>query len=210
MFYYSYLFKHGKKIILFIVILYFIGYLFGLFKLKILAICILIYTYYFFRIPRFDTMLNDDLVYAPSFGKVRSISKKNIDGEEYIHIATFISIFDPHIQYSPVNGFLTGTKYIKGNFYPAMILYKSNHNERMHYFVNTKHGRVIFTQIAGMIAKTIVPFKQKGLVKQGEEIGLIQFGSRCDVFIPNKKNLQILVKEGDYVKGGQSIVGKFL
>lgn len=209
--YNSYILEHGKTIILFCLVSIVLGHKLGLDRVKYIGLFSLLFSYYFFRIIRFEVpRKSDDLIYSPSYGKVVDVSFEKVNGQKYVHVATFISIFDPHIQYSPVNGFLTHKKYVEGNFAPAMFFYKSNNNERLHYFVNTKHGQVIFTQIAGMIARTIVPFvKDKTILKQGQEIGLIKFGSRCDVYFPYKQGMKVFVKKGDYVKGGQTIFGSY-
>lgn len=206
----SYLYEHGKKIILFHLVIFALGYLTNSFKLKLGSILSLFFCYWFFRIPEFRVVKDKNSIIAPSYGKVIGIEEKIIDGKPYEHIAVFISLFDPHIQYSPVKGPLTNMTYKKGTFYPAMFLKKTEHNERMVYQVETPRGKVFFAQIAGQIARTIVPFVEAGkFIDQGQEIGLIRFGSRCDVYIP-KNRFKTMVKVGDYVKGGQSRLGVFV
>lgn len=207
----TYLFTHGKRIVLFLIALFTIGYMLNNFRLKILSVILFIFTYYFFRIPRFETRRNNHIVYAPCFGKVIKSDLIMMNNIKYHRICTFISLTNPHIQYMPVEGYINRMKYIKGEFNPAMIFKKSSYNERLHYYINSYHGNFIVTQIAGMLARTIVPFvRPKQLASQGSELGLIKFGSRCDIYIPYKDNLKIIVREGDSVLGGQTIFGAYV
>lgn len=207
----SYFFTYGKPIILFFTILIIISNLKMVQSRKLQYFCILslLACYYFFRQPRFDTLKNDNIIYASCFGKVILIEEKLINGVPYYHIGTFISLLDPHIQYSPVNGILRKKQYVKGDFSPAFMT-KSNKNERLNYHVDTINGRIVFSQIAGTLARTIVSFvKENQLLQQGTEIGLIKMGSRSDVWFP-KQNAMINVKVGEQVSGGQSILAFYL
>lgn len=205
----SYIFKYGENIIVFHLILLAIGRYLKNLKIELFAVFMFIFCFWFFRIPRFEFVKDQNIIYSPSYGKILDIQEKKINGNPYYHISTFISLFDPHIQYAPTTGVLKQTQYIKGEFQPAMFLKKSNNNERLNYHMDTINGRIIFTQIAGTLARTIVPFVEKNtILQQCQEIGLIKFGSRCDIFIP-KDRFNLMVKQGQSVKGGQTIFGMY-
>ncbi len=139
--------------------------------------------YNFFRIPVIKVVNDENAIVAPSFGRIQKIMK--IDNQIYISI--FLSVFDPHIQYVPYNGLLLSQIYKKGTFRAAFLWEKSTFNERMIHNFETRVGTISVVQIAGMIARTIIPFIfAKKDVKKGEQIGMIKFGSRVDIIVPIK------------------------
>ena len=206
----SYLLKYGKSTIGFSVILFLCGHFLFLNKLKVVAIVFLYFCYYFFRIPKISITPNNMFVRGTCYGKVLKVQPITIARKKFIQVATFISLVDPHIQYAPVNGFLNKMVYKEGEFNSAMLFKKSNLNERQMYYVNSKFGPVIFSQIAGLLARTIIPFvRPKQQLVQGQEIGLIKFGSRSDIFIPYTENMQLFVKVGDKIKGPNSVLARY-
>jgi len=210
MFFKTYIFQHGKMIILFCISLFMLGRYLEMSKLRYFAIILLLFSVYFFRIPRFQTDVNKRTVVAPCYGKVNSVERVEINGVYYYKIVMLISVFDIHIQYAPVSGKINDMIYKKGEFYPVYFTKKSNFNERMMYYVNNGYGNIIFSQIAGMIARTIVPFKTpQDEITQGEEIGLIKFGSRSDIFIQERESLVLNCKKGDRVYGGQTVLAYY-
>ena len=202
----SYIFKYHKTHLIWSVIILFISFYFHYTKIFLFTLSYILFCFYFFRIPQnIKIRNNDDYIVAPAFGKIIDIK----DRDEFIQISIFINIFDPHIQYAPVSCYVKHKKYVKGNFTPAFLI-KSENNERMVYYANNKNGKIIFSQIAGTIANTIVSFINKeSFVKQGQEIGLIKFGSRSDILIEKKPNLKIQCKVDDNVKGGQTILASY-
>lgn len=193
-----------------LLILGFLSYIFfktNYFKVMGFFIFIIIFLFYFFRIPEINPNLTSKYLYAPCYGKIKQIKKTN----NYLHFVIFINVTDPHIQYFPYSGFLKKILYKKGEFNPAYMIHKGKDNEKMIYHLNTIKGNIIISQIAGVLARTIVPFvKENTEVEQNQEIGLIKLGSRCDVFIPSFNNMKILVKKGDYVKGTFTKLIEFL
>ena len=197
----NYIIQHGLKTLIIPILLLFFGIIIKnlyiiLISIGLIAICI-----NFFKRPNFEIEKNNNLILAPSFGRIQKIMKINNN----IYISIFLSLFDPHIQYIPYDGFLINQIYKNGTFRAAFLFEKSTFNERMIHNIVTKIGTISVVQIAGMIARTIVPFlKQQTRVVKGDELGMIKFGSRVDIIIPIQKNMKILIKQGQYVYGGQT------
>lgn len=203
----NYAFIYELRAIL--VICFFIYVFYKAYFLKTAGFCFLVLCFllYFFRIPSINSKKDKSVIYAPCYGRVKEIT--NIG--DYLQIAIFINVTDPHIQYIPYDGIIKKVIYKKGEFNPAYMIKKGKYNEKMIYHIDTYRGNMIVSQIAGVIARTIVPFvKEKQIVEQNEELGLIKLGSRCDIFIPNTNPLKVLVKKGDYVKGTFTELIKFL
>lgn len=158
---------------------------------------------FFFRDPdrKFEGTSRE--VASPADGKVVSIRKEN--GEEAISI--FLSVFDVHINRAPVSGKVTGVDYHKGKFLVAYDERASLENERNSITMETDGRSVRFVQIAGIVARRIVCWRKPGeVLKVGDRIGLIKFGSRVDVFLP--AGSKIYVKRGDHVVGGKTALGE--
>lgn len=162
----------------------------------------------FFRDPHRVIPEGPKLVVSPADGKVVGIADVPNDhpaGAGSKQISIFLSIFDVHVNRSPIAGRIADVWYNKGEFLPAFDEKASLRNEQNRVFVEGPEGRVGFTQIAGLIARRIVFRKKAGDdVKRGELVGLIRFGSRVDVFLPPGSTLN--VKLGDRVQGGASIL----
>jgi phosphatidylserine decarboxylase len=150
----------------------------------------------FFRDPERTVPQGDDFVIAPADGMVTLIQKvpppKELMGEEglrdaeMMRVSIFMSVFDVHINRSPIAGTIKQIVYIKGKFLNADLDKASEDNERQHFLVEGANGvRIGFTQIAGLVARRIMPFSKVGdVVTAGERVGLIRFGSRVDVYLP--------------------------
>ena len=203
----NYCFIYDFKKVFFINFFIFISYKTSFYKITIFLSILMIFIYFFYRIPVNNPQINKQFIYAPSYGIIKNIEKTN----GFLHIAIFIRLHDPHIQYIPYSGFLSNILYKPGEFNPAYMIKKGKYNEKMIYYINTYRGNIIVSQISGVLARSIIPFvKEKTTVKQNEELGLIKFGSRCDIFIPLSNPLKILVKPGDYVQGSYTKLIKFL
>lgn len=150
---------------------------------------------------------NEDCVYAPAFGKIMKISRE----DDKVFIAIFLSPFDVHYQYCPVSGIIKNVKYdATGKFKLAYELNKSNENEKSITTISNKHGDFIVYQIAGYLVRRISTFVEKDKhVESGETMGLIHFGSRVDIIIPNAHEFDCKVFEGEYVSGFNTLLGKY-
>ena len=162
----------------------------------------------FFRDPSREIPQGKGLVVSPADGKVVLIVPTpagHAAGEGATQISIFLSVFDVHINRAPIAGTITDVVYNKGEFLPAFDAKASLRNEQNRAFIDGPEGRVGFTQIAGLIARRIVFRKKAGdVVARGEQVGLIRFGSRTDVFLP--KGATLNVKVGDRVSGGSSVI----
>ena len=141
----------------------------------------------FFRDPSREIPQGKGLVVSPADGKVVLIvpTPGHAAVEGATQISIFLSVFDVHINRAPIAGTITDVVYTKGEFLPAFNDKASLHNEQNRAFIDGPEGRVGFTQIAGLIARRIVFRKKAGdVVARGEQVGLIRFGSRTDVFLP--------------------------
>jgi phosphatidylserine decarboxylase len=172
--------------------------------LVVVAVCVAA----FFRDPIREIPQGAGLVVSPADGKVVMITETPAGhpaGEGSTQISIFLSVFDVHINRAPIAGRITDVVYNKGEFLPAFDDKASLRNEQNRAFIDGPEGRVGFTQIAGLIARRIVFRKKAGdVVSRGEQVGLIRFGSRTDVFLPKGSTLN--VKVGDRVSGGSSVM----
>ena len=159
---------------------------------------------YFFRDPERTPPAGDDLILSPADGRVVVIEPLN---ENETLLSIFLSVFDVHVNRAPIAGTVVGVEYREGRFMVANDKRASVENEQNVVTIENSHVRVIFKQIAGLIARRIVFWKQLGSsVAGGEKVGLIKFGSRVDVIMP--RSVTVSVKVGDHVEGGLTIIGR--
>jgi phosphatidylserine decarboxylase len=127
---------------------------------------------------------------------------------EFTRVSIFMSVFDVHINRSPIAGAVRRIAYVPGKFLNADLDKASEDNERQHFLVEREDGVAIgFTQIAGLVARRIMAFVKEGdRVEAGERIGLIRFGSRVDVFLPAGTGSQVLL--GQRTIAGETILGE--
>jgi len=118
-----------------------------------------------------------------------------------------LAVWNVHVNRSPAEGTITKLEYKPGKFLAAMREQASLENEQNVFTLSTDAGDIVFKQIAGLIARRVVSWKKQGdRVARGERIGLVRFGSRADVWVP--RDAEILVKLGDHVKGGASVLAR--
>ncbi len=180
--------------------------------LAYLALGIVAYVAYFFRDPARVTPLRDGLVVSPGDGRVSSIDtvrpppELGFDETPRLRVSIFLSVFDVHVNRSPVAGRITRSVYIPGAFVNAALDKASEDNERRALVITQATGtEVAVVQIAGLIARRIVTFKGEGeSLGVGERFGLIRFGSRVDVYLPPGHTA--LVAVGQRAVGGETIL----
>jgi len=159
---------------------------------------------YFFRDPERVPPSGDDLILSPADGKIVVIEPL---GDREVLVSIFLSIFDVHVNRAPIAGTVTAVDYREGRFMIATDKRASVENEQNVVTMENGMVRVVFKQIAGLIARRIVFWKRVGNeLARGERVGLIKFGSRVDVIMP--KNVEIHVQVGDHVVGGLSVLGR--
>jgi phosphatidylserine decarboxylase len=208
----------GRKFVLIAVALVALAWVLGWDILMWLLIGLTIWVAAFFRDPIRVTPQGEGLIVAPADGLVTMIERvpvppelrgaNGIDEETRIRVSIFMSVFDVHINRTPITGTVTQVVYIPGKFLNADLDKASEENERQHFVVEDRDGtRVGFTQIAGLVARRIVAFTKPGdMVVAGQRIGLIRFGSRLDVFLPEGYAPQVAL--GQRSIAGETIVGR--
>ena len=160
---------------------------------------------WFFRDPERLIPTLPGAVVSPGDGKVTDVSLVNAGGTPRHRISIFLSVFDVHVNRSPIAGVIRDVRYQRGKFLNAMGAHSAEENEQNIVTVEGEGHTVIFKQIAGLIARRIVfNFKVGDHVACGQRVGLIKFGSRVDVLFDRDAAIQ--VKPGDRVKGGASIL----
>ncbi|MCP4725934.1 MAG: phosphatidylserine decarboxylase family protein [bacterium] len=165
----------------------------------------------FFRDPDREITAGSDDIVSPGDGLVVSIVDEQ-DNDYFKgqvkRISIFLSVFDVHVNRVPIDGEVDMFKYSKGQFKAAFKEDASEKNEQTVIGIVKDNRKVVFKQIAGLIARRIICYLEEGqTVKKGDRCGLIRFGSRVDVIV--SPDVEILVKKGQRVKGGKSIIGKF-
>ncbi len=181
-------------------ILTFLMFFFHIFFALIFAI-LTIFFLWFFRDP--ERQIPQEGVLCPADGKIIEIEER--EGENFI--AIFMSPFNVHINRAPIKGKITRVEYKFGEKYPAHKKDASLKNESNTFTIEGEKFSLRVKQIAGIFARRIVSFKKEGEeVERGERIGLIKFGSRVEVFLP--KDLRILIRKGERVYGGITIIAK--
>ncbi len=161
-----------------------------------------VFSLFFFRDPE-RVIPQGPVAVAPADGKV--VAVKTEGGAQRISI--FLSVFDVHVNRAPIAGVITQVQYHEGRFHVASREECSSENEQNVVTVEGEGSRVVFKQIAGLIARRIVFRKKPGeRVEAGERVGLIKFGSRTDVLFGPE--WEIVVKPGAHVSGGSSIIAR--
>ncbi len=170
----------------------------------------------FFRDPIRTTPQGEDLIVAPADGLVTMIQRVAIPRElvgelgeaPLVRVSIFMSVFDVHINRTPIAGTIRQVVYISGKFLNADLDKASDENERQHFVVEGRDGRKIgFTQIAGLVARRIVGFVKPGdMVAVGQRVGLIRFGSRVDVYLPDDCAPQVAL--GQRSIAGETVLGR--
>ena len=200
----------------FIAILAFVALFFGWFWQPVfwIGLILTLWCTYFFRDPARVTPIDTELVISPADGRVAAVSlgvspKELGMGEQTRRrVSIFMSVFDCHVNRSPVAGKITRIVYTPGKFLNAELDKASEGNERNGFVIETAHGPVGVVQIAGLVARRIVCFGHEGdQLAQGERIGLIRFGSRLDVYLPVAAS--IVVAEGQTAIAGETVIARF-
>jgi phosphatidylserine decarboxylase len=160
---------------------------------------------WFFRDPERAIPEAAGAVVSPADGKVTDVSSMTVEGEKKIRISIFLSVFDVHVNRSPIAGVVRDVSYQRGKFMNAMNPASAEQNEQNMVTVEGDGQIVIFKQIAGLLARRIVFNPKVGdRLERGQRVGLIKFGSRVDVLLDASASLQVSI--GDRVRGGASLL----
>lgn len=165
---------------------------------------------FFFRNPDREVSADEKTVISPADGLIVVLKPVDPNNEQAgTLISIFLSIFDVHVNRSPLAGAITSYDYRPGKFLVATAQRASVENEQTVVTVENQYAKVVFKQIAGLIARRIVFWKKVGdVIKRGERVGYIKFGSRVDVVLPPQ--VTVMVKKGQRAKGGVTVLGKIL
>lgn len=169
-----------------------------------------VFSLFFFRDPERKIPVNVDLILSAGDGKVVEI--RDVFEDHFLkgnakQISIFLSVFDVHINRIPISGTVGYFKYLPGKFVQAYKQIASRENEQTVIGIENGQTKIVVKQIAGILARRIVCHIREGSsVKRGERFGMIKFGSRVDLIIP--ENCEILVNVGEKVKGGETAIAK--
>lgn len=164
---------------------------------------------YFFRDPVRHVDARHDEIVSPADGRVIDVIKMH--ESEYVghcvRISIFLSLFDVHINYVPFDGTVDYIKYSRGKYYRAHKEDASKYNVSIIVGLETAFGKIAFKQITGLLARRIVCRLKLGkAVYKGQKYGIIKFGSRMEVFLP--EDAQVLVHKGDRLRAAESVIAK--
>jgi phosphatidylserine decarboxylase len=166
---------------------------------------------YFFRDPARVTPVRDGIVVSPADGRVSQITNAlpppelGLGDRPLPRISVFMSVFDCHVNRSPISGRIERIVYRAGKFLSADLDKASEDNERNAFVISSPGFRIGVIQIAGLVARRIVPFAREGdLVAAGQRIGMIRFGSRVDVYLP--EGSRALAAEGQIAIAGETVL----
>lgn len=162
---------------------------------------------WFFRDPERVIPDAPGMIVSPADGKVTHIESLEVGGERRTRISIFLSVFDVHVNRSPIAGTIEAIEYRRGSFGNAMSSASADRNEQNIVTVRGLNQAIIFKQIAGLLARRIVFAKHLGdRVERGERVGLIKFGSRTDLIMGPEAAVQ--VKIGEHVRGGATVLAQ--
>ena len=208
----------GRKFVLIAAIVTLCFFLLGWPIVPWLMLGVTVWVASFFRDPVRVTPVGSEYIIAPADGLITQIAEVSpppeiagtdgLGAAPMLRVSIFMSVFDVHINRTPMAGTLRKIVYIPGKFVNADLDKASEENERQHFVVERADGlRVGFTQIAGLVARRILPFVSMGQeVSTGQRIGLIRFGSRVDVYLPAGTTPQVLL--GQRTLAGETVVAR--
>jgi len=167
-----------------------------------------VFVFSFFRNPQRQIPAEPATVVSPADGRVVVVTEEDHAGRPGRRLSIFLAIWNVHVNRAPAAGTIANLEYKPGKFFAAMRERASLENEQNVFTLSTEAGEIVFKQIAGWIARRVVSWKKAGeQVARGERIGLVRFGSRVDVWLPEEA--EILVKVGENVQGGASVIARW-
>ena len=174
----------------------------------VVSLALTLFVLYFFRDPERTVPQGAGAVVSPADGRVivvKDIFEPTYLKQEVKQISIFLSVFNVHVNRSPISGTVETVKYNPGKFHVASVDKASLDNEQTAMVISDGKHKVLVKQIAGLIARRIVCYAEPGdAIRTGERYGLIRFGSRVDIFLPRDADLK--VKVGDRVTGARDII----
>lgn len=179
-----------------------------------IGVVLTIWCYYFFRDPKRTTPMGDGLVISPADGVISLLEKATPPPElglpdaPLTRISVFMNVFNCHVNRAPIEGMVSAVSYRPGKFLNASLDKASEDNERNSICLDTPDGhKIAVVQIAGLVARRIVCFVEKGsALRTGERFGLIRFGSRLDVYLPD--GIEPRVSVGQTMVAGETVLAR--
>lgn len=173
----------------------------------LLPLLLVAFVSYFFRNPARSVPPGARLVVSPADGRVIKVATIGQGQESRCQVSIFLNIFDVHVNRAPIEGELENLEYRRGRFKVASNEEAPRVNEQNILIIRGPEATLVMKQIAGLIARRVVCWKKAGQkMQRGEVIGLIRFGSRVDLLLPEDAN--VIVRVGDRVKGGSSVIAE--
>jgi phosphatidylserine decarboxylase len=174
---------------------------------------LLLFVTWFFRKPERKYTTDENIIFSPADGRV--VICEEVEEDEYLNerrmqISIFMSLWNVHANNFPVGGKIEYCKHHHGKHLIAWYPKASHENERTTIVVNTAKGKIVFRQIAGVLARRIVCYAEKMIgkdIEQNHKLGFIKFGSRMDIFVP--LDAKVEVKVGQKVKSTQTVLARF-
>ena len=173
-----------------------------------LFVGLFLFVTWFFREPERSIPDDPHAIVSTGDGKiVEIISEKDpLLDETYTRVSIFLNVFNVHVNRVPISGKIQATRYNPGKFFNAASHKASLDNEQSAILLNNGHVTILVKQVAGLIARRIVCWAKEGdEYQRGQRFGLIRFGSRVDIFLPEGTDIKVAI--GDIVNGGSSIIG---
>jgi phosphatidylserine decarboxylase len=173
-----------------------------------LLVLLAAFVFFFFRDPERKLPPSPSAVVSPADGRVLEVVEEPLDGRPGRKISIFLSIFNVHVNRSPVAARIESAEYRPGKFFAAMRPRASAENEQNVLRLDSGRGPVVVKQIAGWVARRVLLWKPVGAsLARGERFGMIRFGSRVELWLP--REAEVLVRPGDSVRGGSSVVAEW-
>ena len=175
-----------------------------------LGILFSLFLAYFFRNPKRRIPNLQNVILSPADGRIVHVGECDEDRflkEKTLKVSIFMSLFDVHLNRTPISGKVVERNYLPGRFHMANVEKSSLLNEQNAMLLESEDRfKILLVQIAGFVARRIVCYAKAGdLLRKGEIFGLIRFGSRVDLYLPPE--VKSIVRVGQHVKGGESIIG---
>jgi phosphatidylserine decarboxylase len=179
-----------------------------------IGIMLTLWCIFFFRDPVRVIPQEENIIVSPADGLVQKIEMAPIPPElemgegKRLRVSIFLSVYDVHVNRVPTSGMIQKLIYHPGKFFNASLDKASKHNERQTILMTAENGKeIIFTQIAGLIARRIIcNLEEEQKVETGDKFGIIRFGSRMDIYLPD--GVKPVVLEGQRAVGGETIIAK--
>lgn len=207
--------KEGHIIILIASLITLLLFVLSLF-LGLIGLIITVWCIYFFRDPHRVIPTESGILVSPADGMVTSITENEsapeeldlISDEKFTKVSIFLNVFDVHVNRIPVDSTISKVAYVPGKFLNATLDKSSKENERNILLLKTKDDEnIVLTQIAGLIARRIVSYAEEhNEYKTGQRYGIIRFGSRVDLYVPQSYKIAILL--GQTMLGGETIIAR--